>query len=619
MATELGQAYVQIMPSARGISGAIQSQLGGETKTAGTALGGKLAFAIKGAIAVAAIGKFIGASLTEGGELQQSLGGIETLFKDHADKVKGYAKEAYKTVGVSSNEYMKQVTSFSASLLQSLGGDTNKAADVANTAMIDMADNANKMGTSIELIQNAYQGFAKQNYTMLDNLKLGYGGTKTEMQRLLADAQKLTGVKYDISNLSDVYQAIHVIQGEIGITGTTAKEASETLQGSLASMKASFKNVLAGLSIGADITEDVKALSQTIATFLFNNFLPMVFNVLKALPMGLITFFKSAIPLFFNSGTEFIKNLSLGMTMSFPEIVESARQIVDNVIMGFMQEWPKLVLAGQNVVLSLLEGIKVNLPQIGEGAIKITSTFIDTTMKNAPQFFKSGAELLRNLVLGLMKNLPSITSSAGTIIFKFVAMIISKLPEILATGAKIILSIISGLFSIDTDLYQAGVDIINNLLSKFLEWRSKFFNAGKNIVSSIADGIKSAIGVVTEAIDSIAQKVRNFLPFSPAKEGPLRDLHRLDFGIIAEGIYGAEAPVKTAMRSLAQSTADSFGIRNFEKSMNYKFNASDEFAVSKDKGGDLIINIENVNNSSERDIEDFARELEFYRNRKEGI
>lgn len=275
MAIELGQAFVQIMPSAKGISGSITKQLSGEADAAGTSagslIGGKLVAAIGGIIAAAKIGelitKGISASLSEGAALQQSLGGVETLFKGSADKVKQYANEAYKTAGLSANDYMENVTSFSASLLQSMGGDTEKAADKANMAMVDMSDNANKMGTNMGDIQNAYQGFAKQNYTMLDNLKLGYGGTKTEMERLLADATKLTGVKYDINNLSDVYTAIHAVQEELGITGTTAKEASETFSGSFAAMKAAFSNVLGKLSLGEDIIPSLQALAQTTSTF----------------------------------------------------------------------------------------------------------------------------------------------------------------------------------------------------------------------------------------------------------------------------------------------------------------------------------------------------------------
>lgn len=291
MATELGKAYVQIIPSARGMKGMLSKELGADIpqvgKEVGKSLAGKLIGVTKKLIAAAGIGKLIHSSLMEGADLQQSLGGIETLFKGSADVVKKYANEAYKTTGLSANAYMENVTGFSASLLQSLGGDTRKAADVANMAMVDMADNSNKMGTSMDRIQDAYQGFAKQNYTMLDNLKLGYGGTKTEMQRLLADAQKLTGVKYDINNLSDVYQAIHAIQENLDITGTTAKEAATTFSGSFASMKAAAQNVLGKLALGEDIMPSLHQLFETVKTFLVGNLIPMVWNVLKGIPQVL--------------------------------------------------------------------------------------------------------------------------------------------------------------------------------------------------------------------------------------------------------------------------------------------------------------------------------------------
>lgn len=291
MATELGKAYVQIIPSARGMKGMLSKELGADIpqvgKEVGESLAGKLISVTKKLIAAAGIGKLIHSSLMEGADLQQSLGGIETLFKGSADVVKKYANEAYKTTGLSANAYMENVTGFSASLLQSLGGDTRKAADVANMAMVDMADNSNKMGTSMDRIQDAYQGFAKQNYTMLDNLKLGYGGTKTEMQRLLADAQKLTGVKYDINNLSDVYQAIHAIQENLDITGTTAKEAATTFSGSFASMKAAAQNVLGKLALGEDIMPSLHQLFETVKTFLVGNLIPMVWNVLKGIPQVL--------------------------------------------------------------------------------------------------------------------------------------------------------------------------------------------------------------------------------------------------------------------------------------------------------------------------------------------
>ena len=340
MATELAKAYVQIIPSAKGIQGSISNVIGGEADSAGKSAGGKIVGAIKGAIATAAIGKALGAALTEGAALEQSLGGIETLFKDSADKVKQNAAEAYRTAGMSANQYMELTTSFAASLLQSLGGDTQKAAEISDMAMTDMSDNANKMGTDMERITDAYQGFAKQNYTMLDNLKLGYGGTKEEMQRLLADAEKITGVKYDISNLSDVYSAIHVIQGELDITGTTAKEAASTLSGSFASMQAAFKNVLGQLTLGQDIGPALSALAETVTTFLVGNLLPAVWNILSALPGALLTFVQSL-------GSELIEAVS-----------ETFAQMGTN-------SGPQLLAMVYNMLAQLGNAIMTNAPLLG--------------------------------------------------------------------------------------------------------------------------------------------------------------------------------------------------------------------------------------------------------------
>lgn len=356
MATELGQAYIQIMPSAKGISGSIQKQFDPEADAAGKSAGSKLGAGLKIAAvaAVAAIGVslgvIIGKSLTEGAALQQSLGGIETLFKGSGDKVKAYANEAYKTAGMSANSYMQTVTSFSASLLQSMGGDTEAAADTANMALIDMSDNANKMGTSMESIQDAYKGFAKQNYTMLDNLSLGYGGTKTEMERLLADATKLTGVKYDISNLGDVYDAIHAVQEEMGITGTTAKESAETFSGSLDSMKAAFANVMGGLSLGQDIQPALQALATTTSTFLFGNFLPMVKNILSALPGAIATLFQSAAPLFMQAGTDFLSSLGIGITGGMGGLLATVMTTISPVINAFKTAFGQLPLLFQTIV-----------------------------------------------------------------------------------------------------------------------------------------------------------------------------------------------------------------------------------------------------------------------------
>ena len=382
MATEIAQAYVQLIPSARGITGKIQSLLNPEAsaagQSAGQSLGSSLVSVMKKVIAAAGIGKAFSAALNEGASLQQSLGGIETLFKDSADKVKGFANEAYKTTGLSANAYMENVTGFSASLLQSLGGDTDKAAETANMAMIDMSDNANKMGTSMESIQMAYQGFAKQNYTMLDNLKLGYGGTKQEMQRLLADAEKLTGVKYDINNLSDVYNAIHAIQENLDITGTTAKEAASTFSGSFESMKAAAQNVLGKLALGENILPSLQALAETTSTFLFDNFFPMVGNILSGLGLVLTEGISQIASQLFGDtfGSAVYDQLSrvTGIFQTFFDMIFGSLSKQDNIdiltMLGFSE-------GAANQIVNIADNIRVTFENIGVVAGNVASIVID--------------------------------------------------------------------------------------------------------------------------------------------------------------------------------------------------------------------------------------------------
>ncbi|MGV3085036.1 phage tail protein [Enterococcus dispar] len=540
MATELGQAYVQIIPSAKGISGSIQKQLDPEASAAGQSAGTKIGSGLKiAAIAAvtavgATLGKIISSSISEGADLQQSFGGIETLFKGSADKVKKYANEAYKTAGLSANAYMENVTSFSASLLQSVGGNTEKAADVANMAMIDMSDNANKMGTNMQDIQNAYQGFAKQNYTMLDNLKLGYGGTKTEMERLLADATKLTGVKYDINNLSDVYSAIHAVQEKLDITGTTAKESADTFSGSLASMKAAASNVLGKMSLGMDISSDLNALASTISTFLFNNFIPMVTNILTALPGAISTFIQAAAPAFMQAGSSMLTQLATGITTGIPTFLQSFQkiitsmmtwvtinlpalmqtgvQILTNIANGILQAIPQLITtatsiiigfvqfllmnlpvvleSGKNLLLKLVDGIIQNLPAIGQSAIQAVSKFIDVIVQNYPQYLAKGQEILQSLIKGILERLPTLISTAFDLIKQFISMIISKLPDIISSGVKILLGLISGIIKSIPYLLGAAKEIGSTLIGEVSN--IDLMAAGRAIIDGFVGGLKGA-------------------------------------------------------------------------------------------------------------------------------
>ena len=423
MATELGKAYVQIIPSAKGISGMIQKEMGGEVASAGVSagesLGSKMVGALKAVVVAAGIGKVIGAALSEGAALQQSLGGIDTLFKASAEKVKSFANEAYKTTGLSANAYMENVTGFSASLLQSLGGDTDKAADIANMAMIDMSDNANKMGTSMDSIQVAYQGFAKQNYTMLDNLKLGYGGTKQEMQRLLADAEKLTGVKYNINNLSDVYSAIHAIQENLDITGTTAKEAASTFTGSFESMKAAAQNVLGKLAIGENILPSLRALLDTTSTFLFNNFLPMLGNIFSGLGVVLSEGISNVVSQVFGESIGNAVNGQLsrvvGIFQTFFDMIFGSLNREGNVdileALGFSK-------SAANQIVNIAENIRITVVNIGSAIgdiLGIAGEFVSELLgiesgEQGVNLLGTAFELLSSALKGVSSFIKDITS-----------------------------------------------------------------------------------------------------------------------------------------------------------------------------------------------------------------
>lgn len=515
MATELGKAYVQIIPSAQRISGKISNLLKGESQSAGTSSGGligaKLVSKLKAVIAAAGIGKAISASISEGAKLQQSIGGVETLFKESAGRVREYASQAYKTSGVSANEYMEGVTSFAASLLQSTAGNTRKAADVSNMAFMDMSDNANKMGTHMGDIQNAYQGFAKQNYTMLDNLKLGYGGTKKEMERLLKDAQEITGVKYDINNLSDVYQAIHAIQGKLDITGTTAKEAASTLSGSFGQMKAAFKDVLGNLAIGENVKESFANLAMTVKTFVFDNLIPMVTEIFKNIPAGLESFATTMGPLLIQEGTKLIDNLSKGFTTGLPKIITKAGEIITKLIDGFTQNAPKIIKSGVELIKNLMKGLIDNIPLIIEKAGEIILKLVDAIITVAPQVASAGMELATNLSVGLWNKMPEILAKLGEFLVKLVKLIIDKAPEFLARGKELMEKMKEGMESLREAIKQAVVTIITAIIDFIKSKASDFLAKGKELIDKIKEGFNAKKEAVKQAITNIITAVITFI------------------------------------------------------------------------------------------------------------
>ena len=391
--TELGKAYVQIVPSAEGIKGSLTGLFNGEAGDAGKSAGKKLVSGIKKVIVAAGIGAAIKKSLDIGGDLQQSyLGGLDTLYGEAADAARGYADEAYKA-GISMNSYSEQAVSFGAALKSAFGGDVKKAAEAANTAIMDMADNSAKMGTDIESVQNAYQGFAKQNYTMLDNLKLGYGGTKSEMERLLEDAEKLTGIKYDIDNLGDVYSAIHVIQEDLGLTGVAAQEASETFSGSMGAMKAAAENLMGNLALGQNIQESMEGLIDASSTFFFDNLLPMIGTLIKSLPGAIATFIKKGIPLLFDNIVSMtgelaqsIKAKAEGITAekveawaktSGVQMLKKGAEILGNFVKGLLGNIGTLLTALGKIGLEVVKGLGAAIwPKVKEAAEGVKEKFL---------------------------------------------------------------------------------------------------------------------------------------------------------------------------------------------------------------------------------------------------
>ena len=521
MATQLGKAYVQIIPSAKGISGMIQKETGGEVASVGTfageSLGSNIVGTFKKIVAAAGIGKAFSAALSEGAALQQSLGGVETLFKDSADKVKGFANEAYKTTGLSANAYMENVTGFSASLLQSLGGDTNKAAETANMAMIDMSDNANKMGTSMESIQLAYQGFAKQNYTMLDNLKLGYGGTKQEMQRLLADAEKLTGVKYDMNNLSDVYSAIHAIQENLDITGTTAREAATTFTGSFESMKAAAQNVLGKIAIGENVTPALQSLLETTKTFLFGNFLPMIGNILSGLGVVLTEGVSSLASQLFgdafgNAVYEQIGRVT-GIFETFFDMIfgsmdkEGNFEILD--ALGFSED-------AANQIINIADNIRVTFENIGSVIGNVGSIVADfvggflgiqdssqnvnllgTAFEFLSNVLKGTSSILKDIT-GLLKEHPGIVSAVASAVIGLTTA--WKTYKAVSLAIKTIESAKNAIFNISFALSQARAVASGTLTAAYAAENAAIVGASKsfslfNAVMSMSPHVKIALAI----------------------------------------------------------------------------------------------------------------------------
>ena len=485
MADSIGQAYVQILPTTKGFSSKLSSVLGGGGGliAAGKSMGGKLIAGLKAAGISAAAAKGISESIKAGGELEQSLGGIEALFGKSADQVKQNASKAFQTVGVSANDYMQNVTSFSAALINGLNGDTAKAAGIADMAMKDMGDNANRFGTDIQSIQNAYQGFAKGNFTMLDNLKLGYGGTKTEMLRLVKDAGV---VDQSVSSIDDVsfdqmIEGIHKVQENLNVTDTTANEAATTLQGSMASMKAVFTDLLGNLAIGADITPQISALLQTAQTFLVDNLIPMISNVvtgvtsnagqlagvLSSLVFAIGNQIISLAPTLLQAGITLVVQLGRSLITGLPKLIPMVTKVIVGLATTLTKpnNLTKLIMTGLKLVIALGEGLINAIPVLANALPKIIMNVVNTLIRLAPKLGPVAIKLITTLATDMVSSVGHLVIAVGKLIERMKARFTGF--DWKGLGRNIISGIVNGLSNAASSLYNTMVNLARQAFNKF--------------------------------------------------------------------------------------------------------------------------------------------------------
>lgn len=516
---EVGKAYVQIVPSARGIKGSITNALKGESVSAGQAsgatVGNGLVSSLTKTLAAAGIGaaitKAISSSLSEGAAIQQSFGGLDTIYGEASEAAKQYARDAAK-VGLSQNEFAEQAVSFGAALKKTFNGDVHKAAEAANTAIMDMTDNAAKMGTPIESIQNAYQGFARGQFQLLDNLKLGYGGTTEEMQKLLRDAEKLPtalGRKFDINNLGDIYDAIHLIQQDLGLTGTAAQEAETTFSGSFNSMKASAKNLLGALSLGDDISNEVDTLAKSVKTFVIDNFIPMVGNIVNSIP-DLVT---KAAP-YIKEGAEQLLNNFIESVGSFDgDLLTKGSEMVQNILDGISQKIDDMEVFDKaaEIISNIATGLIESLPDIITASGDIVVSITDFITEHLPDFFDAGAEILTNIANALddPENIQKTVDAMSEVLDKLVQTIENNGPDMVTSGGHLIVALANGVMSLRQAAWTAAAMVVKGILEKFVGAVGKAMTAGGQIVSRLATGIADGAWQAINAVRSLVQKIIN--------------------------------------------------------------------------------------------------------------
>ena len=510
MATELAKAYVQIVPSAKGIKGGLEDAMNPAASSAGKTAGSNIGSAIKAAIIAAGIGTAIKQAVMQGADLQQSIGGIETLFKDAARTIITSANGAFRTAGLSANDYMETVTQSAAAMINSLEGDTAAAAQYSDMMITDMADNANKMGSSMQSLQDAYRGFSRGNFTMLDNLALGFSGTKEGMQDLLDAAQELSGVEYDIESYSDIVQAIHVIQQDMGITGATTAEAATTITGSFNAMKAALQNVLGALTLGQDITPALEGLKDTVITFVDKNLAPAIVNIIKNLPRILIDAVTSLAPQLLITGVVAATNIIQGMADGIndgTQVTDMIEQISRTIETGL----PMIGRAVANLFSQIANVTPQMIPQITAQIPNILDGIVTTLQIAVPRILEAAVRLFHGIIEAIPVILEQLLPEVENLIGNIGDFLNENIPMILKAAISLFMAIIDAIGPIIEALIENLPTIINTIISVLLENLPVLLDACITLFMAIIDALPTIIQLLVREVPRLVDTIVNTL------------------------------------------------------------------------------------------------------------
>lgn len=618
----IGEAYLQIRPSMDGVTGELEQAMGEAGSRGASSFGSSFGTGIKviSGAAAAAVGAGVAgaAKLTQEAtsayaDYEQLVGGVNVLFGDTAQDVLNNASQAFATAGLSANEYMETVTGFAASLVSSLGEDADEAANMADMAITDMADNANRMGTSMESIQNAYSGFAKGQFNMLDNLKLGYGGTKEEMERLLRDAEQMEGYvegSFDLNNFSDIVEAIHIVQDNMGIMGATADEAGSTISGSMASVKSAMDNLVTGL---ADPNANLGQLIQNVVTTgsaALDNLIPTIMRALNgiadALPM-IVPIITEKLPeliqMILPPLVQAISTLVQALVEALPQIlgiiIEVLPTLMNLIIETILSMLPMIIDLGLQLILALVDGLIQALPTLIPAVVDVVLTIVDklTDPDTLVMLVDAALQLMIALATGLIEALPRLIEKAPEIVIKLAVAIIKALPKILEAGAELIFKLIEGIMTVIFKLVEIGADIVESVKSGFMEKVEAAKTWGRDMIQNFINGIKEKWEHLKSTVTDLASTIKSLLGFSEPEAGPLSNFHTFApdmMELFAKGIRDNLGLVTSAMGMVTTSIASDFtspdlAPNNYSPIANTSEEISSLLGANSGAEGDIVI------------------------------